>query len=79
MPMEVIVALLSLLGTLSGSYMGVMQSNRLVNHRIGELEKKVEKHNNFDQRVTILERDQKTLFRLTDENRDDIKKLEDAS
>ena len=39
------VALLSLAGTLGGTFGGIMVANRLVNYRLEQLEKKVDKHN----------------------------------
>lgn len=51
----IIVGLISLLGTLGGSWMGVKQANRLVNWRIDQLESKVNKHNNLVERVYRLE------------------------
>ena len=39
------VALLSLAGTLGGAFGGIMVANRLVNYRLEQLEKKVDKHN----------------------------------
>ncbi len=47
----VIVALLSFVGTLIGSFGGM----RLMSYRIEQLEKKVDKHNNFATRVPVLE------------------------
>ena len=47
----VIVALLSFVGTLIGSFGGM----RLMSYRIEQLEKKVDKHNNFAERVPVLE------------------------
>ena len=38
---EIIIAVLSLLGTIIGSLSGVLAANRLTNYRIQELEKKV--------------------------------------
>ena len=52
----IIVAVLSLVGTLGGSYMGILTSNKLVNYRISQLEEKVEKHNNVIERVYNLEK-----------------------
>ena len=52
----VIVAMLSLLGTLVGSFGGIVTANKLVNYRLQELEKKVEKHNQVIERVYELER-----------------------
>ena len=53
----IIVAILSLVGTLGGSLLGILASNKLVMYRIEQLEKKVEKHNNVLARVYILEKD----------------------
>ena len=39
----VIVALLSLIGTITGSFAGILVANKLSNYRIEQLEKKVEK------------------------------------
>ena len=53
----IIVAILSLVGTLGGSLLGILASNKLVMYRIEQLEKKVEKHNNVLERVYVLEKD----------------------
>ncbi|RJU65902.1 hypothetical protein DW709_09635 [Coprococcus sp. AM27-12LB] len=47
----VVVAILSLVGTLAGSYGGT----QLVKYRIDQLEKKVEKHNSIVERTYLLE------------------------
>lgn len=47
----VIVALLSLAGTFAGTFSGM----KIMSYRIEQLEKKVDKHNNFAVRVPILE------------------------
>jgi hypothetical protein len=52
---ELIVAGLSLIGTLGGSCLGVMASNKLVVYRIEQLEKKVDKHNCVIDRTYKLE------------------------
>lgn len=51
MASEIIVGVLSLIGTLAGSYGGI----RLITYRIEQLEKKVEKHNNLIERTYKLE------------------------
>ena len=63
----IIVAALAMIGTILGSWMGVRESNRMVNFRLDALEKKVEKHNNVVERTAILERDLKTAYRLIEE------------
>ncbi|MBR6579816.1 MAG: hypothetical protein IKK66_00785 [Ruminococcus sp.] len=54
MTSTVIVALISLVGTLAGSLCGIVVSSKLTNYRIEQLEKKVDKHNNFAERIPIL-------------------------
>lgn len=75
MDSTVVVAMLSVLGTLIGSFGGIMAANKLSNYRIAELERKVDKHNTIIERTYILERDLKTAFSYIDEFRDDIKTL----
>ena len=60
----VIVGVLSLLGTLVGSWGGM----KLISYRIEQLEKKVESHNKVVERVALLERDEKTIFKRLDEH-----------
>ena len=71
----VLVAVLSLSGTLIGSLAGLMTAIKLATWRIEQLEKKVAEHNGIKDRTVILEQGQKTLFRLHDENRNDIREL----
>lgn len=47
----VIVALISLIGTLGGSLGGILVSSKLLSYRVDQLEKKVEKHNNLIERM----------------------------
>jgi len=59
--------LISLGGTLIGTFGGIVTAHRLTIYRIEQLEKKVEKHNNFVERVYVLEEKQKvTNHRLDD-------------
>ena len=51
----VVVGLLSFVGTLIGSLSGILTANKLINYRIEQLEKKVEKHNNVIERTFRLE------------------------
>lgn len=55
MDSNIVVALLSLLGTLLGSLAGVLTSSKLTNYRLSQLEKKVDRHNNFGERIPLLE------------------------
>lgn len=51
----VIVALISLAGTMIGSFAGIVTANKLITYRIEQLEKKVDKHNQVIDRVYKLE------------------------
>lgn len=55
MESEIIVAILGLIGTLSGSFLGVMTSSKLTNYRLKQLEEKVNKHNGLIERTYRLE------------------------
>lgn len=57
----IIVAILSLVGTLGGSLIGILTANKLTNYRIEQLEKKVEKHNNVIERVYNLEKNEAVM------------------
>lgn len=52
----IIVSLISLIGTLVGTFGGILVANKLTNYRIEQLEKRVEKHNNVIDRVYELEK-----------------------
>ncbi|MBQ1437221.1 MAG: hypothetical protein IIZ07_04720 [Ruminococcus sp.] len=47
----VIIAMLSLFGTLVGTLGGIALNSKLSNYRIEQLEKKVDKHNNLIERM----------------------------
>ena len=55
MTSEIIVALLGLIGTLSGSFLGVVAASKLTQFRLQQLEDKVSKHNSIVERTYILE------------------------
>lgn len=59
----IIVALISLVGTLAGSLGGILVSSKLTNYRIEQLEKKVDKHNNFAERIPIINERIDEIFR----------------
>lgn len=52
---SVIVALLGLVGTLAGSFLGVLASQKLTQFRLAALEDKVAKHNHIVERTYKLE------------------------
>lgn len=51
----VVIALISLLGTLFGTFGGIVTSGKLTNYRIDRLEEQVKKHNDVIERVFKLE------------------------
>lgn len=62
MSSEIIIALISFLGTFVGTIGGIIASSKLTTYRIGQLEEKVSKHNGLidrmykiETRVTVLE------------------------
>ena len=54
----VVVAAMSLVGTVFGSVIGILTSNKLTVYRIEQLEKKVEEHNKVVERTYKLEKEQ---------------------
>lgn len=52
---EIIVAVIAAAGGLLGSLIGMVQSTNLINYRLEQLEKKVDKHNNLVERTYNLE------------------------
>ena len=58
---SVLVALLSLLGTLVGSLGGILVSSKLVNYRLQQLENRVAEHNHFARRLPVVEEQIKVL------------------
>ncbi|MCI7692804.1 MAG: hypothetical protein MSR67_10555 [Oscillospiraceae bacterium] len=56
MDSAIIVAIISGLFTLIGSFGGIIASSRLTTYRIQQLEEKVNKHNRVIERVYALER-----------------------
>ena len=73
----VIVAMISLGGTLFGTFGGIMASSKLTEYRIKQLEIKVEKHNNVIERVFRLEDNDKLIDEKIDVANHRIKNLED--
>lgn len=52
---SVIIAIISLLGTLVGSYSGTRYSHKLMEYRIERLEEKLEMCNKLLERVSVVE------------------------
>lgn len=73
---SIIVAILAFGGTLFGSVVGILTANKLVNHRIEQLEKAIERYSNFAERLVILERDRDAVLRRLDQIEQILRKLE---
>lgn len=69
MTSEIIVGALSLIGTLCGTFTGIITSTKLTNYRIEQLEKKVEKHNSVVERTAVIEDNLKSVWHTIDELR----------
>lgn len=67
---EIMVSLLALVGTLAGTFGGILTSSKLTAYRIQQLEEKVDKHNNFAQRIPILEE----KFKVADHRIEDLER-----
>lgn len=61
MDTTIIVALISLIGTLGGSLGGIVVSSKLTAYRIQQLENKVAEHNNFARRMPVIEEQIKVI------------------
>ena len=69
----IIVAAISLVGTLSGSYFSQRKSSALIAYRIELLEKEVKEHNNFAKRMPVVEEQIKVInHRITDLEREKV-------
>ena len=62
----IIVAFITFLGSLIGTYSGF----KLTSYRVEQLEKKVEKHNNFAERLPLLEE----KIKVADHRIDDLER-----
>ena len=61
MDSNVIIALISLFGSLIGTLGGIMVSSKLTAYRLEQLEKKVDKHNHFAERLPVVEEQIKVI------------------
>ena len=58
---EIIIALISLMGTLTGSLGGILVSSKMTNYRLQQLENRVAEHNNFARRMPVIEEQIKVI------------------
>lgn len=65
------VAFVSLVGTLIGTFGGIITASKLTNYRIEQLERKVDKHNNFAERIPLIQND----IKVANHRIDDLEEL----
>lgn len=64
---ELTDGMLALIGSAVGTLGGIVASAKLVTYRIEQLEKKVDKHNNFAEKIPVIEEQIKVAnHRITD-------------
>lgn len=73
---EIIIAILSFLGTAVGTVGGIVASNKLVTYRLSALEKKVEKHNSVVERTYILEEKMAVANHRIEDLESEVKEVE---
>lgn len=74
----IIVAAISLIGTLAGSYFANSKTIALLSYRLDQLERKVEKHNSVVERTFQLENNMQTAFSRIDEIRGELHDHQEA-
>lgn len=67
MDSTIIVALIAFVGTLAGTFGGIVTTSKLTCYRIEQLEKKVDKHNNFASRMPVIEEQIKVINHRIDD------------
>lgn len=73
------IAIISLVGTLAGTFGGIMTSSKLTGYRIEQLEAQVKKHNNLVERVFRLEDNDKLIderIKVANHRIDDLEKAQ---
>lgn len=68
---SIAVAIVSLVGTLAGTFGGILTSSKLTSFRIEQLEKKVDKHNNFAEKIPVIQND----IKVANHRIDDLEEL----
>lgn len=73
MSAEIITAIIAFAGTLVGTFGGIVASAKLTSYRIEELEKKVDKHNAFAEKIPVIEE----RLKVINHRLDDLEKGDD--
>lgn len=72
MTSDIIVALITVIGTMTASLGGVLISNKKTLWRLEQLEKKVDRHNHLVERMAVAEQSIKSAHHRIDEMHDEI-------
>nr|MBQ4455686.1 hypothetical protein [Clostridia bacterium] len=70
----IIIALITGGLAVISNFIVAMMNSKLTIYRIEQLEKKVEKHNNLVERVTLLEANDKAQWKYIDQFKDEMEK-----
>lgn len=74
---SIVVAIISLVGTVVGSGAGILVSNKLTTYRIEQLEKKIDKYSNNEdelrERLVVVEQSTKQAHHRIDDIADQLK------
>lgn len=76
MDSNIIIAILSLIGTLGGSLGGILVSSKLTAYRLEQLEARVAEHNNFARRMPVIEEQIKVINHRIEDLEQEEKKHE---
>jgi len=72
--MDFVTAIIALIGTAIGTFGGIIASAKLTNYRLEQLEKKVDRHNGFAERIPVIEEQIKVInHRIEDLEKGDDK------
>ena len=74
MNIEIVIALITLIGSAIGTFGGIFISSKLTNYRIEQLEKKVEEHNSVVKRTYVLEEKMKVVNHRVEDLEEETKK-----
>ena len=55
MTQEIIIALITVGGTATSAFIGIIVASKMTNYRLSQLEKRVDKHNCVVERTVVLE------------------------
>lgn len=72
---EIITAVITSVSSLIVAIVSIIANNRLLGYKVDDLAKKVEKHNQLIERVSLLEQDNNTQWKRLDELKSIVEKI----